>query len=158
MSKITVDMSGVQLSFAPLPFGSYTGIVSEAKLTKSKADKPMLAVTIKMTWPGFEGQNQFLYCSLVKEALFSLAYLLIAENMYDEEEFKRGELSFDTEDLLGKEIGLLITPDRKTPGNVSMRAIPAEDCTGPSVDENGEITSSAAVEKAAPSGGVASLF
>lgn len=155
MAKISVNLQKTSLSFEPMPLGSYTATITEVESTLSKQQKPMLAVHLAITWPGFEGRTAYLYASLEANALFSLGYLLLAADLYDEDELKAGDIEFDPEDLIGKEIGLLVTQDRKNPENTNQRAIAKEDATGPLVDSEGNGVKTAKVE---PAQGVASLF
>jgi len=153
MAKITVNLTTTSLEFENLPIGSYTATITEVSQENSKAMKPMLKIKLNVTWQGFEGRVAFLYCSLEANALFSLGYVLLAADLYDKEELKKGAIEFDPDDLIGKEIGLLVTRDRKNPANVNMRAIDRTDATGPSQDA--PMTTTAAAPAAS---GVASLF
>lgn len=106
MANIQIDMTGVESkSFEALPKGKYDAAIFNVEYKDGKA-APYLAITYKVQNGPFEGRQVFDNVSFSPKALFKLKALLA---VVMPEVDTTGQLSFDPDNLIGKQCAIVIT-------------------------------------------------
>lgn len=96
-SSVNIDLSGVEVSRKVIPEGTYQVVVNEAKMGKSKEDKPKVAFEFEVSEGPNKGFKLFENCSLQPQALFKLKSLLMALGV----DIPDGAFDLNLKDLIG---------------------------------------------------------
>lgn len=96
-SSVNIDLSGVEVSRKVIPEGTYQVVVNEAKMGKSKEDKPKVAFEFEVSEGPNKGFKLFENCSLQPQALFKLKSLLMALEV----DIPDGAFDLNLKDLIG---------------------------------------------------------
>lgn len=96
-SSVNIDLSGVEVSKRVIPEGTYLVVVNEAKMGKSKEDKPKVAFEFEVSEGPNKGFKLFENCSLQPQALFKLKSLLMALEV----DIPDGAFDLNLKDLIG---------------------------------------------------------
>lgn len=96
-SSVNIDLSGVEVSRKVIPEGTYLVVVNEAKMGKSKEDKPKVAFEFEVSEGPNKGFKLFENCSLQPQALFKLKSLLMALGV----DIPDGAFDLNLKDLIG---------------------------------------------------------
>ena len=106
MANISIDMTGVKTnSFEAIPKGKYDVAIFNVEYKEGKA-APYLAITYKVQEGPFAGRQVFDNVSFSPKALFKLKGLLA---VVMPEVDTNGKLSFDPDDLVGKQCAIVVT-------------------------------------------------
>ena len=133
MARISVDLTGVEVGGRRFPVGSFRVeiVKSEYGVAKSSG-KPKITVTFASRHEGVFAQQWANY-SLQKQSRFALKRLLLATGEWSAADLQ-GPLEFDTEDLVGLTLGIVVGPSDDGNGNPStdiISEILEEEATGP---------------------------
>lgn len=96
-SSVNIDLSGVEVSRKVIPEGTYLVVVNEAKMGKSKEDKPKVAFEFEVSEGPNKGFKLFENCSLQPQALFKLKSILMALGV----DIPDGAFDLNLKDLVG---------------------------------------------------------
>lgn len=96
-SSVNIDLSGVEVSRKVIPEGTYPVVVNEAKMGKSKEDKPKVAFEFEVSEGPNKGFKLFENCSLQPQALFKLKSILMALGV----DIPDGAFDLNLKDLVG---------------------------------------------------------
>lgn len=96
-SSVNIDLSGVEVSRKVIPEGTYLVVVNEAKMGKSKEDKPKVAFEFEVSEGPNKGFKLFENCSLQPQALFKLKSILMALGV----DIPDGAFDLNLKDLIG---------------------------------------------------------
>ena len=96
-SSVNIDLSGVGVSRKVIPEGTYQVVVNEAKMGKSKENKPKVAFEFEVSEGPNKGFKLFENCSLQPQALFKLKSLLMALEV----DIPDGAFDLNLKDLIG---------------------------------------------------------
>lgn len=96
-SSVNIDLSGVEVSKKVIPEGTYLVVVNEAKMGKSKEDKPKVSFEFEVSEGPNKGFKLFENCSLQPQALFKLKSLLMALGV----DIPDGAFDLNLKDLIG---------------------------------------------------------
>ena len=96
-SSVNIDLSGVEVSKKVIPEGTYLVVVNEAKMGKSKEDKPKVAFEFEVSEGPNKGFKLFENCSLQPQALFKLKSILMALGV----DIPDGAFDLNLKDLVG---------------------------------------------------------
>ena len=96
-SSVNIDLSGVEVSKKVIPEGTYLVVVNEAKMGKSKEDKPKVAFEFEVSEGPNKGFKLFENCSLQPQALFKLKSILMALEV----DIPDGAFDLNLKDLIG---------------------------------------------------------
>lgn len=96
-SSVNIDLSGVEVSKKVIPEGTYLVVVNEAKMGKSKEDKPKVSFEFEVSKGPNKGFKLFENCSLQPQALFKLKSLLMALGV----DIPDGAFDLNLKDLIG---------------------------------------------------------
>jgi hypothetical protein len=110
---IRVNLTDVGTGFDPIPSGKYKAKVSDGSVevsgeTAKNPGAQYIKWELTVTEGEFEGRKLFLNTSLLPQALFGLKGLLAATGSWNEEELN-GDLDFEIADVLGEELGIVVT-------------------------------------------------
>jgi len=149
MAKIKTDFgAGVEIAPVPMPIGSFIIRIDKIEVKPSKASNlPTMYINGECVSHGEEGHRVFFTVSLSDKAQFRLGQLLVFSNLYEEDELK-GQFDFDTDDLIGQEIGVNFTPTVDNDGNPTTEAKSftyPEKCGGPTGEDYEAVATAAAV-------------
>lgn len=96
-SFVNIDLSGVEVSKKVIPEGTYPVVVNEAKMGKSKEDKPKVSFEFEVSEEPNKGFKLFENCSLQPQALFKLKSILMALGV----DIPDGAFDLNLKDLIG---------------------------------------------------------
>ena len=103
---ITVDFTGVQSGFEPIPEGKYEATVFQVEQKTSQAGNPYLNWQFKIQGGDFDGRRMFYMTSLTPQSLWKLKQVLHRLGYTDEQ--LEGEFELDLADLPGLECTIVV--------------------------------------------------